>query len=200
MGRLRAAPGGRTAHLCIDMQRLFAEGGPWPAPWMSRVVPVIHALVARAPERTVFTRFIPPMEPEDAAGMWRAYYEKWPTVTRKTMDLDLLRLVPELESFAPPAHVVDKPVYSAFATGALRAHLQQKHVDTLLVTGSETDVCVLATVLDAVDFGYRVIVVKDGLCSSSDAAHDASLHLYAQRFDIQIELAEADEVLEGWRL
>jgi nicotinamidase-related amidase len=131
--------------------------------------------------------------------MWRAYYAKWPHVTQQTMDRDLLRLVPELESFAPPAHIVDKPVYSAFATGALRAYLQDKDLDTLLVTGSETDVCVLATVLDAVDYGYRVIVVKDGLCSSSDAAHEASLHLYSQRFDIQIELAEASEVLETWR-
>jgi nicotinamidase-related amidase len=198
MGRLKGSPGDRAAHLCIDMQRLFAEGGPWPAPWMPRVLPVIQALVARAPERTIFTRFIPPNAPEEAAGMWHAYYKKWPQITRGSMDLNLLRLVPELESFAPPAHVIDKPVYSAFASGALRAYLQDKNVDTLLVTGSETDVCVLATVLDAVDFGYRVIVVKDGLCSSSDAAHDASLHLYAQRFDIQIELAEAEEVLDSW--
>ncbi|NEU97004.1 cysteine hydrolase family protein [Bradyrhizobium uaiense] len=199
MGQLKASPGDRTAHLCIDMQRLFAAGGPWPTPWMPRVVPVIRALVVRAPERTIFTRFIPPVEPGDAAGMWRAYYEKWPKVTRSTMDLDLLRLVPELEDFAPPAHSIDKPVYSAFATGTLRTYLHEKHVDTLLVTGSETDVCVLATVLAAVDIGYRVIVVKDGLCSSSDAAHEASLHLYAQRFDVQIELAEAGEVLDSWR-
>ncbi|PAY06788.1 cysteine hydrolase [Bradyrhizobium sp. UFLA03-84] len=199
MGRLKASPGDRAAHLCIDMQRLFTEGGPWPTPWMPRVAPIIQEIVARAPERTIFTRFIPPVEPRDAAGMWRAYYEKWPKVTRGIMDLDLLRLVPELEGFAPPAHSIDKPVYSAFATGALRTYLVEKHVDTLLVTGAETDVCVLASVLDAVDFGYRVIVVKDGLCSSSDAAHEASLHLYAQRFDIQIELAEAGEVLDTWR-
>ncbi|MGY3442530.1 MULTISPECIES: cysteine hydrolase family protein [unclassified Bradyrhizobium] len=199
MGRLKAPPGDRAVHLCIDMQRLFAADGPWPTPWMPRVVPVIRELVARAPERTIFTRFIPPIEPRDAAGMWRAYYEKWPKVTRSTMDLNLLRVVPELEGFAPPAHCIDKPVYSAFATGALQTYLQEKHVDTLLVTGSETDVCVLASVLDAVDVGYRVIVVKDGLCSSSDAAHEASLHLYAQRFDVQIELAEAGEVLDAWR-
>lgn len=127
---------------------------------MSRVLPTIEKLVARAPERTIFTRFIPPNAPEDAVGMWRAYYAKWPHVTQQAMDRNLLRLVPELESFAPPAHIVDKPVYSAFATGALRTYFQDKHVDTLLVTGSETDVCVLATVLDAVDYGYRVIVVK----------------------------------------
>ncbi|MGY3478556.1 hypothetical protein [Bradyrhizobium ottawaense] len=44
---------------------------------------------------------------------WRTYYEKWPKATRKTINLGPLRLVPELEGFTPPAHVIDKSVYSA---------------------------------------------------------------------------------------
>ena len=32
-----------------------------------------------------------------------------------------------------------------------------------IVSGSETDVCVLATVLDAVDMGYRVIIARDAV-------------------------------------
>jgi len=55
------------------------------------------------------------------------------------------------------------------------------------VTGSETDVCVLATVLGAVDHGYRVIVVTDAVCSSSDEGHDAMLKLYRERYSLQIE-------------
>jgi nicotinamidase-related amidase len=47
-------------------------------------------------------------------------------------------------------------------------HLRQREADALIVSGSETDICVLATVLDAVDLGYRVIVVRDAVCSSSD--------------------------------
>ena len=31
----------RTAHLCIDMQNLFAERTPWHTPWMTRVLPVV---------------------------------------------------------------------------------------------------------------------------------------------------------------
>ena len=200
MGEIKAPPGSNSVHLCIDMQRLFGESGPWPTPWLPRVLPTIERLAAYAPERTIFTRFIPPAAPDDASVMWRAYYAKWPDVTRGKMDTSLLRLVPQLEDFAPPALVIDKPVYSAFATGTLRTYLIEKHVDTLIVTGSETDVCVLATVLAAVDYGYRVIVVKDGLCSSSDAAHEASLHLYAQRFDVQVELAEAEELLATWQV
>lgn len=199
MGKLKAAPGPHSIHLCIDMQRLFDEGGPWPAPWMARVLPTVERLVTHAPQRTVFTRFIPPEKPEKATGMWRAYYAKWPRVTRNVMDLSLLRLVPELETFAPPAHVIDKPAYSAFTASALQSYLAEKGVDTLLITGSETDVCVLATVLSAVDLGYRTIVVKDGLCSSSDETHDASLRLYAQRFNVQVELTDAAELIDSWR-
>ena len=60
-------------------------------------------------------------------------------------------------------------------------------VDTLIITGSETDVCVLATMLDAVDLGFRVIVVEDALCSSFDEGN-ALMTLYRNRFSEQIEL------------
>ena len=72
-------------------------------------------------------------------------------------------------------------------------------VDTLVITGSETDVCVLATVLGSVDRGYRVILGSDALCSVSDPMHDAALALYRERFSQQIETASIDEILENWR-
>jgi hypothetical protein len=55
----------------------------------------------------------------------------------------------------PPATVIDKTRYSAFAEPELVEHLRQRDADALIVSGSETDVCVLATVLDAIDIGYR---------------------------------------------
>ncbi len=198
MGALKASPGPHSVHLCIDMQRLFSEQGPWPTPWMPRVLPTIEYLVAKAPERTIFTRFIPPDNPDDAPGMWRGYFARWSNITRGAMDRSILRLMPELERFVPPAHVIDKPVYSGFATGALHPFLRNRNVDTLILTGSETDVCVLSTALSAVDLGYRIIIVRDGLCSSSDEAHDASLRLYERRFHAQIELADAAEVAAAW--
>ena len=68
------------------------------------------------------------------------------------------------------------------------------------LSGAETDVCVLATVLAAVDLGYRTIIVRDALASSADETHEALLMLYNRRFDIQIELTEADELIAAWRL
>ena len=40
----------------------------WSTPWMPRVLPVVTEIAGRFPERTVFTRFIPPDTPEAAPG------------------------------------------------------------------------------------------------------------------------------------
>jgi nicotinamidase-related amidase len=58
---------------------------------------------------------------------------------------------------------------------------------------------VLATVLDAVDLGLRVVVVDDAVCSSSDEGHDAMMVLYHQRYGIQIATMSTDEALAQWR-
>jgi nicotinamidase-related amidase len=189
----------RTVHLCIDMQRIFSAEGPWPTPWMEKVLPVVAEIAGRFPERTVFTRFLTPQRPEDMSGMWRRYYQRWRQTTREQIDPALLELMPPLARLAPPARIIDKMRYSAFAEPGLAAHLREREADGLIITGSETDVCVLATVLSAVDLGYRVILVRDAVSSSSDAGHDALLRVYHCRYTEQIETADADTVLRYWR-
>ena len=82
--------------------------------------------------------------------------------------------------------------------GAALAKQISKAGHTLVITGSETDVCVLAAVLDAVDRGYRVVVAVDALCSVSDEAHDSLLALFGKRFGQQIEVAGSKEILAAW--
>ena len=69
---MRVTP--RSVHLCVDMQRLFSADGPWPTPWMHRVLPQVVRLSEHRPERTIFTRFVPPERPEDARGTWSTYF------------------------------------------------------------------------------------------------------------------------------
>jgi nicotinamidase-related amidase len=57
---------------------------------------------------------------------------------------------------------------------------------------------VLATVLGAVDLGFRVIVVRDAISSSSNEGHDAILDVYHRRYSEQIETANARQVLRCW--
>jgi len=119
-------------------------------------------------------------------------------MTLENLGEERVELLPELQVFTPPARVLDKSRYSPWLNTGLASALMASQVDTLVVTGAETDMCVLATVLGAVDMGFRVVVVSDALCSSSDQSHDALLALYHDRFGQQIETAECDEVLEMW--
>lgn len=198
MGALRSAVGERSMHLCMDMQRLFASEGPWAAPWVERILSPVLRLVSHTPQRTVFTRFIPAKAPQHAHGMWANFYRKWDAVTLDRLDPAMLDLMPALKKFSPPGERFDRTTYSAFMDGRLHRRLQERHINTLIFSGAETDVCVLATVLGAVDLGYRTIVVRDALASSADETHDALLTLYDRRFDIQIELTEVDELIYAW--
>ena len=65
-------------------------------------------------------------------------------------------------------------------------------------TGGETDVCVLSTMLGAVDWGFRVILVTDALCSSADETHDAMMNVYMNRFGEQVETVTTDTLPESW--
>ncbi|MEF9604618.1 cysteine hydrolase, partial [Paracoccus sp. PXZ] len=116
------------------------------------------------------------------------------------LDGEWLELLPELERHRPPARVIDKPVYSPWHDGRLHALLRGAGITTLVVTGGETDVCVLGTVMGAVDLGYRVVLVSDAVCSSTDRGHDAAMTLYRSRFSQQIETAPLAEVLDAWAM
>jgi nicotinamidase-related amidase len=189
----------RSVHLCVDMQRLFSADGPWPTPWLERVRPVVARLSERFAERTVFTRFIPPRTADEMPGSWQRYYQRWRQATREYLDPALIELLPELARLVPPADVIDKSRYSAFALTDLFERLAARSADALIVTGAETDVCVLATVLGGVDRGFRVIVVTDAVCSVSDEGHDSLLNLYRQRYSQQIETADSQAILAQWR-
>ena len=186
---------GEWRHLCVDMQRMFAEDTPWHGPWMARVSPQIEELAGRHPSRTIFTRFLPPEHADEMPGKWRDYYRKWWMMTGEHLPRDLVDLASSLASLVPPARHFDKRTYSPWIDGRLHPILQSERVDTLVITGGETDVCVLATTLGAIDLGYRVIVLKDAVCSGADDTHDASLELLHDRFSVQVELMQTDEFL-----
>lgn len=197
---IRYGPLGKhCVHICVDMQRLFAEKTDWHTPWMERVCPTAARIVAHASASTIFTRFIPAMNAGEGQGTWRRYYQRWASMTIENLGMEMIELMPELARFVPPAKVFDKHVYSPWMDGTLHSHLQVRGADTLIITGGETDICVLATILGAIDHGYRTVVVTDALCSSSDAAHEASMHVYHTRYGQQVETATADLVLDAWR-
>lgn len=169
--------GPNAVHVVVDMQRLFAEKTVWHVPGLSTILPNVLSLARHRPEHTLLTRFITPRSPAEAAGAWRAFYLHWPSVTLERMPAAMLDLVDPLGELVPPARL-----------GA----------DTLILSGVETDVCVLGTVLAAVDRGYRVLVAEDAVASSSPAGHRAALKLIDLRLDQQVALVTTEALLAAW--
>ncbi|HEY8361118.1 MAG TPA: cysteine hydrolase [Ramlibacter sp.] len=194
-GALRFGPLGNSwVHLCIDMQRMFAEQTEWHTPWMARVLPFVISLVELDPARTVFTRFIPARNAEEAQGTWRRYYDRWSSMTLDHLDPELVDILPELQKFVPPAQLEDKMILSPWAR-SLDERLRASGIDTLIISGAETEVCVLAAVMGAIDRGYRVIIVSDAVCSGADTTHDAMLEIYSSRFGMQVETVTTAELI-----
>jgi hypothetical protein len=50
------------------------------------MLPVVAGLASRHPERTVFTRFLPPQRPEQMPGKWQRYYRRWRSATRECLN------------------------------------------------------------------------------------------------------------------
>ena len=191
--------GTNTAHLCVDMQRMFAEPTEWHAPWLLGILPAIEAIVDRLPARTIFTRFIPPASAEEAIGAWRDYYRKWASMTRSRLPAELLELVPSLARYVPPARVVDKPVYSPWFNADLVGALRGVEIDTIIVSGGETDICVTAAVLGAIDHGFRVVLPTDAVFGSADETHDAMLRVFESRFGLQLVTCTTQDLLDELR-
>ena len=188
-----------AAHVAIDMQVVFADHKDWGAATTHQILPQVARIAGHRPERTVFTRFLPPKSLTDLPGQWHAFYRRWPQVLAESGNSALFDLLPILKRFAPPAKVVDKQIYSAFEAPDFAPALRELAADSLILTGVETDVCVLATLLGAIDRGHRVVLVEDAVASGNPASHAATLAHVIPRFDRQVEVTDTASLLEHWQ-
>ncbi|CAM4144765.1 isochorismatase family cysteine hydrolase [Nocardia ninae] len=79
---------------------------------------------------------------------------------------------------------VDKSAFSAFFPGrcALPQQLEQRGIDTVLITGTVTNVCCESSARDAATLGFRVIMVADANAARRDQDHNAALHTIYRSF------------------
>lgn len=82
----------------------------------------------------------------------------------------------ELTSNLPDHIYVDKVSFTA-CTDKFTTELQKLGRKNVIVTGSETHICVFQTVRDLVSLGYHVQVAKDAVCSRNDVNYNSGLEL-----------------------
>jgi nicotinamidase-related amidase len=189
----------RAMHIVIDMQRLFAEHPDWAVKEIGRIRQEVGWLAEHKPGRTLWTRFVPARNAAAAQGAWRKYYEQWPAATLDGGGADYVELLPEHRTLAGKTGIFDKSTFSAFGNPQFGAALQNAGVDTLILSGVETDVCVWATALDAVDLGYFVVLARDALASGTPEAHQATLDVLAPRFAPQVSAMNHSELEAAWK-
>lgn len=80
--------------------------------------------------------------------------------------------------------VVIKQYASAFFGTSLAATLNAAGVDTCLITGVSTSGCIRATATDAVQYGFRPMVVREAVGDRNSQVHDANL------FDLDAKYAD----------
>lgn len=90
-------------------------------------------------------------------------------------------IVPELAP-AGGELVVRKTVPSAFFGTTLAPWLTQRGVQTLIVAGAVTSGCVRASVVDAMSWGFRPVVLSDCVGDRAIAPHNASIFDMGQKY------------------
>ncbi|PZO66786.1 MAG: carbamoylsarcosine amidase [Paracoccus denitrificans] len=92
----------------------------------------------------------------------------------------------------PGDPVVTKKGASSFFGSTLAALLTGAQVDTVIVTGATTSGCVRATVVDAVQSGFNVLVPADCCGDRAKGPHDANLYDMQQKY---ADVTDSDELL-----
>ncbi|ABE36141.1 isochorismatase family protein [Paraburkholderia xenovorans LB400] len=93
--------------------------------------------------------------------------------------------------------VVRKTVPSAFFGTSLAAWLAQRGVQTLIVAGAVTSGCVRASVVDAMQYGFRPVVLSDCVGDRAIAPHEANLFDMEQKYAAVMESCVLLDLVAG---
>lgn len=83
-----------------------------------------------------------------------------------------------------------KHMYSAFQGTALNDYLRQQGIDTLLLSGVNTNICIHSTALDGFFKSYYVMLCEDATATHSCAVHEAFISTHQSLYGHTIDLTE----------
>jgi nicotinamidase/pyrazinamidase len=149
------------ALLIVDPQVDFCPGGALPVPFGDRIFDVVNS-VARAAPLVVASRDWHPADHCSFAargGPWPPHCVQGTRGAEFHPGLDQTNLDRVVSKGTDP----DRDAYSAFDGTDLAEWLRARGVRRLVVTGLATDYCVRASVLDAIEAGFPVVVLEDAI-------------------------------------
>jgi nicotinamidase-related amidase len=184
--------GERPAVIVIDMLKGFTDPSMLLGANLDSQIEAQKPMVAVAHERNIpviYSTVIYEDRDFKDAGLWALKMKGAMTLKAGTPAVEI---DPRLD-MRPTDSLLVKKYASCFFGTDLTSRLTNQRIDTLIITGCTTSGCVRATAVDALQNGFRPIVVREAVGDRSAAAHDQSL------FDLNAKYADVvglDETLQ----
>jgi nicotinamidase-related amidase len=89
--------------------------------------------------------------------------------------------------------VIEKNVYSGFYRSGLENYLLENKIDTLIITGVSTDICVQHNVADAFYRGFKSLVVIDGTATIDENTQESALNYMKKIYGA--ELLDSESII-----
>ncbi len=186
----------RTAHIVVDLQNGFMAPGAVAEIGEAReIVPAVNRISAALREAGGLVAYIQNTFDDEAIRTWSTYFDHFCSPARRQRMIEAFTPGAEGHALWPGLDVrpedlqVWKRRFGAFAPGAsdLHAVLQARGIDTLIITGTASQVCCESTARDAMMLNYKVFFVADGNATFTDEEHNATLSAMAYTFCDVIE-------------
>jgi nicotinamidase-related amidase len=183
----------RLALVVVDMQNDFVRvGAPLEVPearatirahqallgaCRAHGIPIVYTKFVAGPERTLIWEWSPQLAPP-VCCCWKGFLRFYEDVGK---ELDCSDIVDEIYP-EPGDSIVDKFGYGAFHNTNLDDLLKARHVESVLVTGTVTQICVEETARESLKRGYRTTLVSDAVSTYAPDLQIAVLKNFAHKF------------------
>ncbi len=199
----------RTAVVIIDMQRDFCARGGFGESLgndvtpTAAIIPTVRTVLDAARDRGMFVIHTREGHRPDMSDVPKAKKRRSPAIGEQgPMGRILIRgeyghdIVDELQPLDGEI-VLDKPGKGAFYETDLELILRNRGIESLIVMGVTTHVCVHTTIREANDRGYECLMVEDGTATFDPRDQEASIRMINQQGGIFGWTATSNEVLKG---
>lgn len=176
--------------LVIDMQNVYEPGNEWGCENMPEATLNIKKLLDNENKKydVIFTEYLPSENPK---GVWEEY-----NIVNKNVNEDeyLNEIVEELKPYLEEYPLYSKSVYSSMKIDEVAKASEE--ANRLVVSGVVSECCVLSTVLDAIDMGYKIIYLKDACAGFTFETEKAVLKVFEGLIPLHIEVMTTEEYLQ----
>lgn len=174
--------------LIIDMQNVYLPGNHWGCPAMPEAIRNICTILdADVVRHVMFTRFVPP---SPAVGTWKDYNAENAVINA---DPYLNELAAELRSYTEKYPVYDKSIYSSCRIPQVTEIM--KRADRIVLAGVVAECCVLSTLMEAIDNGYKTVYLTDCVAGETPRNEESIRRIAAGLAPVHTQVMSSKEYL-----